>query len=118
MDTTLSDQTTVINALTTRIRELEGELARQRTEQRHALPAQIEGIFRWMRARSVIPLYVGSGPDEEAKAAFVGDVGCHLMSDAVAAKALEQVWFLSGAPMSEEAKNALRQAAHHGMSRW
>lgn len=108
--TPISDPTTVINALSARIRELEFALANQQEKQRGDVPTQIEDILRWMRARSVIPLYVGSVSVEQARTEFVGDC--------VAEKILGQVWFLNDAPIPEEAKEALRQASQYGMSRW
>jgi hypothetical protein len=117
--TPISDPTTVINALSARVRELESALAQQQTRQREDMPAQIEALFRWMRARSVIPLYVGSVPVEKARAEFVGTIGDPLLlTNTVAERVLGQVWFLNDAPMPEEAKDALRQASQYGMSRW
>lgn len=114
----IDDPEMVINTLAARVRELESALARQKAEYRAALPEQAVGILRWMRARSVIPLYVGPAPDEKAKSNFVGDKGCPLMTDEMATKLLGEVWFLDDAPMTEEVKDAIRKAAQHGMGRW
>lgn len=116
---TINDPATVIDALSAKIRGLEYAIARQQAEQHADRPAQIADALRWMRARGVIPLYVGTVPDEEVKGNFIGEGrSMSIMNDEVAAIALEQVWFLSGAPIPEEAKDALRQAAKNGMCRW
>lgn len=111
----LEDTSAVINALTVRVKSLERALERQAEEHRAALPGYFDSMLRWLRARAVIPLYVGHLPDEEARKYFEGD---SLASNEAAIRALEQVWFLENAPIPDEAKDALRKAANNGMSRW
>lgn len=109
----LEDPIAAINTLTARIKHLEAVIERQAREHRAALPGHMKGMLLWMRARAVIPLYVGTLPDDELRMAFIGHG-----ADEVTATVLQQVWFLSGAPMPEDAKDALRKAARNGMSRW
>lgn len=114
----LENPIAVINTLTARIKDLEASIERQDREHRAALPSQMKYMLKWMRARAVIPLYVGTMPDNKVKMEFVGDRRGQLVTDEIAAEVLDQVWFLSGAPMPEDAKDALRKAAQNGMSRW
>lgn len=113
----IEDPSTVINVLSDRVKSLERALERQAKEHRDELPEQFATLLRWMRARGVIPLYVGKIPAEKSMKDFVGG-DRSLVSDETAIRALEQVWFLENAPVPEEVKTALRNAANNGMSRW
>lgn len=105
----------VINVLTARVSQLEGQLDFQLAENRRAAPERYADLLRWMRMRAVIPLYVGPQDEESIRKDFVGG---ELISDEAAQKVFEQVWYLDRAPVPRDVKEALRKAANNGMSRF
>lgn len=113
---TIENPGKVIDAITARISQLEGQLAFQIAENRRAAPERYADILRWMRKRAVIPLYVGDQDADTLRTKeFVGD---ELISEEAADKAFKQVWLLDNAPVTQEVKDAMRKATNYGMNRF
>lgn len=104
----------LIMALQNRIAILESELS----EARNIAP-ELFTILMGLRARSIIPLYLGKQP----RADILDDDFCHASlppSDRLGVSNLiaRHLWLLEDAPLSTEMKDALRDAAKMGGQRW
>ena len=113
---TIEDPGKVIDALTSRIAQLERQLEFHVDQNRQAGPEQFEALLGWLRLRGVIPLYLGDmNYDVLKEKDFIGD---EYVSNKYALRDLNQVWFLENAPISQEVKNVIREAANFGMNRF
>jgi len=107
---TIEDPGKVIDALTSRIAQLERQLEFHVDQNRQAGPEQFEALLGWLRLRGVIPLYLGDmNYDVLKEKDFIGD---EYVSNKYALRVLEN------APISQEVKNVIREAANFGMNRF
>lgn len=109
----------VINALQKQIEHLEEALRRQNDFNRNSFGLDMRSVLLVLRAHAIIPLYLGKEARNEVlePSDFVyGSVHPYVtdMTDALR----EQLWMLDDAPVPDEMKEALREAAKHGGQRW
>lgn len=106
----LDDPQGIINSLQERIKQLEGELARERQHPLDILPGAITDTLKYVRGHyGVILLHVGR--EELTKVRQWAERPAERA-------ALDQAWNLASAPLSDEIKAALRLAADYGDNRW
>lgn len=108
---TITDPTGVINSLQARIEALTSQLQCERLAAKNSHASVVEDALRTLRLHGVVPMYVG-------KDDFTTLSESVAKSSPFLYKALDQVWMLAGAPVSEAVKTAIQDSAKNGMNRW
>lgn len=67
--------------------------------------------MRSLRRLEIIPLYIGGKYFEDVKPEII-------KQEPYLRSAIEEIWLLEDAPLANEMKVAIRNAANHGMNRW
>lgn len=107
----LEDPIAVINSMQARIDQLERQLRLERGAAQATHETLVCESVRRLRMHCIIPLYVGADDFDKVRE----DVR---RSSPLLVSAIEEMWLLKDAPVSDEAKSALFAAANHGMNRW
>ena len=108
----MSSGDVVIETLTEKIQRQDRFIAQLQADLEIARQASVDNMLGQLRLREAVLLYVGQDADSFARQiaeSFGGDV----------ARAVSNSLFvLDNAPVSTEAREALRAATNHGMNRW
>lgn len=107
----INDPGAVINSLQARITQLEAQLRAQQAAHESNVDEHIRNGLRRLRLHGIIPLYVGSDSIE------VVEQRVHNSTPPLT-KTLNEIWWLTNAPVSQAVKDALSSAANGGMRRW
>ena len=99
----------VIDSLQERIDQLEAHLRAEREYQATATPGAVADVIRRLRLHGVILLQLGP---------TTGSMERELNENPALNAAYSEVWMLDAAPLDQDAKVAIREAANHGMVRW
>ena len=67
--------------------------------------------MRSFRRLEIIPLYIGEQYFEDIKSEII-------KQEPYLRSAIEEIWLLEDAPLTNEMKVEIRKAANHGMNRW
>ena len=108
----MSTNDAVLETLTEKIQRQERFIAELQAELQQARQASVETMLGQLRLREAVLLYVGQEADnftQQLAESFGGEV----------ARAVSNSLFvLDNAPVSSEAREAIRKATNHGMNRW
>lgn len=103
---------TVLEALTEKIQRQDRFIAALQAELQEAREASVETIFGQLRLREAVLLYVGRDADN-----FVPQIA-ECFGSNVARAVSTALFVLDNAPVPAEAREAIREATNHGMTRW
>lgn len=103
---------TVTTTLTEKIQRQERFINELQEELRQARSASIETMLGQLRLREAVLLYVGQDTDNLTQQ-LAQEFGIE-----VARAVSASLFVLDNAPVSVDARNALRAACNHGMNRW
>lgn len=106
----LDDPQGVINSLQARVAQLEQQIKYEREKHPGSRAEAVHEVLKSIRAHGVILLHLGV--DDVTK---VREQVARYPLDRVA---MDHVWPLASAPVSQGVKDALQNAANYGMDRW
>jgi len=106
----IEDPEGLINTLQAQIKLLERQIEKERQYRADDRAMEIAEALKRLRMHGVIPLHIG----DQDRAMLSNE----LMSNPLFTNVADQVWLLSAAPVAQEVKDALMNAANHGMNRW
>lgn len=109
---TISGNDLVLEALTEKIQRQDCFIAYLQAELQRARQASVETMLGQLRLREAVLLYVGQ--DVEIFAQQIAEN----FGDEVARIVSADLFVLSNAPVSPEAREAIRTATNYGMNRW
>lgn len=108
----MSANEVVLEALTEKIQRQDRFISQLQADLEQARAASVDTMLGQLRLREAVLLYVGQDPDNFAQQiaeTFGGNVA-RVVSNSL--------FVLDNAPVSTEAREALRVATNHGMNRW
>lgn len=108
----MSTSDVVLETLTEKIQQQDRFIAELQAELQRARQASVEVMLGQLRLREAVLLYVGQDADN-----FAQQIAKNFGSD-VARAVSNSLFVLDNAPVSTEAREALRIATNHGLNRW
>ena len=108
----MSTNDVVLETLTEKIQRQERFIAQLQADLEQARRASVDTMLGQLRLREAVLLYVGQDADN-----FAQQLAENFGSD-IARAVSNSMFVLDNAPVSSEAREAIRKASNRGMNRW